>query len=100
MKRKNSTHSLELLKILSNSTRFNIVLLLASGEKCVCEIYKNLNLPQNLASHHLGILRQNKLIIDRKDGKWIHYSLNRKNIRIVNNLLEQIISTKEKRSKC
>ena len=91
---------MRLLKVLGNEVRFDIILFLTSGEKCVCEIYKKLRLPQNLVSHHLGILRQNKLIIDRRDGKWIYYSLNRKNIRIVNNLLEQIISTKGKKSKC
>jgi ArsR family transcriptional regulator len=98
--KENNTHFLELLKVLGNNTRFDIILLLASGEKCVCEIYKKLNLPQNLVSHHLGILRQNKLIIDRKDGKWVYHSLNRKNIKVLKDLLEQIISKKEIISKC
>jgi ArsR family transcriptional regulator len=98
--KENNTHFLELLKVLGNNTRFDIILLLASGEKCVCEIYKKLNLPQNLVSHHLGILRQNKLIIDRKDGNWVYHSLNRKNIKVLKDLLEQIISKKEIISKC
>lgn len=89
-----------LLKALSDNTRTDIVLLLASGEKCVCEIFKHLSLPQNLVSHHLGILRQNKLIINRKNGKWVYYSLNRKSIEDLQELLTKIIATKEKTSKC
>ena len=64
---------LEPLKALSDNTRLDIVLFIASGDKCVCEIFEELKLPQNLVSHHLGIVRQNGLIINRREGKWIYY---------------------------
>lgn len=89
-----------LLKALSDDTRIDIILFLATGEKCVCKIYKHLKLSQNLASHHLGVLRQNKLITNRKEGKWVYYSLNRENIEELRNRLEEIVATKEKISKC
>lgn len=79
-----------LLKALSDNTRVDIVLILATGEKCVCEIFKHLKLPQNLVSHHLGILRTNKLITSRKDGKWVYYSLNRKKIKELYKIIEEI----------
>ncbi|EKD43388.1 MAG: Strongly similar to response regulator of the arsR family [uncultured bacterium] len=85
---------------MGDNTRLEIILLLASGEKCVCEIFKSLKLPQNLISHHLGILRQHDIIINRKDGKWVHYSLNKKRIEELQKLLTKIIVTKEKIKKC
>ena len=91
---------LEPLKALSDNTRLDIVLFIASGEKCVCDIFKHLNLPQNLISHHLAVLRKNELIINRKEGKWVHYSLNRKNFEKIQKSLEKIIKTKEIISKC
>ncbi|MCX6751398.1 MAG: metalloregulator ArsR/SmtB family transcription factor [Candidatus Nomurabacteria bacterium] len=100
MKDKKQKTFLEPLKALSDNTRLNIVLFIASGEKCVCEIFKYLKLPQNLISHHLAVLRKNKLIINRKEGKWVHYSLNRKNIKKIQKSLEEIIKIKEIISKC
>ena len=34
-----------------------------------------LDLGQSLMSHHLRILREAGLVIDRRDGRWIHYSI-------------------------
>lgn len=65
-----------MIKALGNPLRLNILDLLAKGEYCVCEIFKSLDLPQNLASHHLAILQKSKLITSRRSGKWIYYSLN------------------------
>ena len=100
MERKNNTHFLKLLKVLSNSTRFNVVLLLASGEKCVCNIFEHLKLSQNLVSHHLGILRRGGVIISRKEGKWVHYRLNKKTIYIVGQFSKMILKPKKNDSKC
>lgn len=88
------------LKALSDDTRVDIVLFLATGEKCVCKIYKNLKLPQNLVSHHLAILRQSGLITSRKDGKWVYYSLSRKSIKEIQSIFTEIVSIKENISKC
>lgn len=67
---------LPLLKALGNPVRLDILRLLIAGEQCVCAIFAHLDLPQNLVSHHLGILRKNHFIHARKEGKWVHYSLN------------------------
>ena len=91
---------MQLLKTLGDDTRLDIILLLATGEKCVCEIFEKLKLPQNLVSHHLGILRESNLIINRKDGKWVYYSLNRKRIEELQKLLAKIVVTKERPPKC
>jgi len=65
-----------IFKALSDETRLRIVKLLEQGELCVCEIVAALGIVQPKASFHLGVLREAKFIKDRKEGKWIHYSLN------------------------
>lgn len=84
------------LKVLGGIERIQIILYLSSGEKCVCSIFKHLKLPQNLVSYHLGILRKNGLIIGRKSGKWVHYSLDKKGIEELRAFLREI-TQKEKR---
>ncbi len=65
-----------IFKALSDETRLRIVKLLETGELCVCDIVEALNIIQPKASFHLGVLREAGFIKDRKQGKWIHYSLN------------------------
>jgi len=53
--------------------------LLSSREMCVCEVMVALDLTQPTASHHLRILENVALVKDRKDGKWVFYSLKDEN---------------------
>lgn len=66
-----------LLKLMSEPNRLRIFALLAGGERCVCDIEEAMQLPQNLISHHLGVLREAGLIGVRKDGRWAYYAINR-----------------------
>jgi len=49
--------------------------LLKARELCVCEIMTALDLTQPTASHHLNILENARVIKERKDGRWVFYSL-------------------------
>ncbi len=49
--------------------------LLSFREMCVCELTVALDLTQPTASHHLNILQNVELVRDRKDGKWVFYSV-------------------------
>lgn len=49
-------------------------------EMRVCEIMVALDLTQPIASHHLGILETVELVKDRREGKWVFYSLKNKRI--------------------
>jgi len=69
-----------LFKALADETRLKILMLLNIREMCVCEIMVALNLTQPTASHHLGILETVELVKDRREGKWIFYSLKNKRI--------------------
>lgn len=64
-----------LLKALANSSRLKILNLLQIREMCVCEIMVALGLTQPTASHHLGILENVDVVKDRKEGRWVFYSL-------------------------
>lgn len=71
-----SLTSLELFKNLSDHTRLNIVLLLReTGELCVCDLCTALEQSQPKISRHLAMLRESGLLLDRKQGKWVHYRL-------------------------
>ncbi|CAI0852434.1 metalloregulator ArsR/SmtB family transcription factor [Serratia entomophila] len=68
--------ALQLFKNLSDETRLKIVLLLRElGELCVCELSGSLEELQPKISRHLSMLRDSGLLMDRRDGKWIHYRL-------------------------
>ena len=62
-------------KALGDNTRLKILGLLAIKELCVCEVMVALDLTQPTASHHLRILENVDLVTDRKEGKWVFYSL-------------------------
>ncbi|WP_038911044.1 metalloregulator ArsR/SmtB family transcription factor [Dickeya dadantii] len=67
---------LELFKALSDETRLSIVLLLREvDELCVCDLCEGLQEPQPKISRHLALLRDAGLLVDRRQGKWIHYRL-------------------------
>ncbi len=62
-------------RALSHPTRLRILMLLKAGEMCVCEIMAVLNTTQPTTSHHLNILKNIGLVEERREGKWVFYSL-------------------------
>ncbi|EPW8571790.1 metalloregulator ArsR/SmtB family transcription factor [Morganella morganii] len=90
--------SLQLFKILSDRTRLDIILLLkASGELCVCDIYTALNLSQPKTSRHLAMLRESGLLLDSRHGKWVHYRLSPALLPWVRNIIDVAFSTEKNR---
>jgi len=69
-----------IFKALSDETRLRTIKLLEQGELCVCDITAALGMSQPKVSFHLSTLKEASLIKDRKQGKWIHYSLNEKDL--------------------
>ena len=65
----------ELFKVFGDSTRIRILFVLFEAEVCVCDLAKALNMTQSAISHQLRILKQNKLVKSRREGKSIFYSL-------------------------
>jgi len=64
-----------LFKALADETRLRMLKLLEVREMCVCEVMVALELTQPTASHHLGLLENAGLVKDRKEGKWVFYSI-------------------------
>ena len=65
-----------IFKARSDETRLRVIKLLEECELCVCDITAALDMSQPKVSFHLSTLKDAGLIKDRKQGKWIHYSLN------------------------
>jgi DNA-binding transcriptional ArsR family regulator len=66
----------ELLKVISNPTRFKIIMLLFKGDYCVCELVQILQEKQNLISYNLGILKKHQIIESYNRSRDKYYKLN------------------------
>ncbi len=84
-------YTAKLLKIIAEENRLRILCTLKTGELCVCEIWKNLGIPQNLVSHHLKILKNAKLVDYRKEGLNVIYEINKKEMNKFNLLLNNFL---------
>ncbi len=81
----------ELFKVFGDSTRIRILYALSVSEMCVCDIARLLNMTQSAISHQLRILKQSKLVKNRREGKTVFYSLADDHVRsIMNQGLEHV----------
>jgi len=71
----------ELFKIFGDNTRIKILCALFQAEMCVCDIAAVLGMSQSAVSHQLRILKQARLVKNRKDGKVVYYSLSDEHIK-------------------
>jgi ArsR family transcriptional regulator len=66
-----------LFRALGDATRLRALMLLQThGELCVCEFTHALDEIQPKISRHLAMLRDGGIVLDRRDGQWIHYRIN------------------------
>ena len=73
----------ELFKVFGDSTRIRILFVLFEAEVCVCDLAQALGMTQSAISHQLRILKQNKLVKNRREGKSIFYSLADEHVRTI-----------------
>ncbi|OHB66739.1 MAG: hypothetical protein A2Y76_00870 [Planctomycetes bacterium RBG_13_60_9] len=66
---------LDMTKALADGNRLRVLMALADGELCVCQIVELLQLAPSTVSKHMSILRQARLVDGRKDGRWMYYRL-------------------------
>ncbi|MEX2180367.1 MAG: metalloregulator ArsR/SmtB family transcription factor [Gemmatimonadaceae bacterium] len=81
------SRAVELFHALSDVTRLSIVQRLRSGERCVCDLTDLLDAAQSRLSFHLKVLKEAGIVSDRRDGRWVHYSINADVFDEVNELL-------------
>jgi len=82
----------DFFKALSDETRLRMLnLLIVSGiELCVCEFTDILETPTYNISKHLKILKNVKLLRERKEGRWVYFGLTTKRENFLNILFEAI----------
>ena len=73
----------ELFKVFGDSTRIRILFVLFEAEVCVCDLAETLGMTQSAISHQLRILKQNRLVKSRREGKQGFYSLADDHVRTI-----------------
>lgn len=86
---------------LSDPTRLQIVERLRGGEQCVCELMDVLDAAQSRLSFHLRVLKEAGLVLDRRDGRWVYYTLNRDALEEAREHVERLLEpARDARGKC
>lgn len=80
------------LRAINNKLRKNILRLIHNnGSLVVHDIHTNLNIEQPVASQHLAILRNAHLVITKRDGRFIYYSVNYQQLNFIHDISRQLI---------
>jgi len=77
---------------LSDDKRLRILGMLRNGEQCVCDLTEALDVGQSLLSFHLKSLKEAGLVNDRRDGRWVYYSLDREGLERLRDELDTLAS--------
>jgi len=77
-----------LLKLVGEESRLKILCILRQNRHCVCEIEEHVNQSQSLISHHLKDLKEAGLVVNKKEGLWVYYSLTEKGRHITDSLFK------------
>ena len=76
-----------IFKAFCDENRIRILKLLCSGEKCACKLLDELSISQPTLSHHMKILCDSEIVLGRKEGKWMHYSISSEGVKAVQDSL-------------
>lgn len=68
----------KIFKAFCDEKRLRILDMLRGGEKCVCALIEEIDLPQSTLSYHMKILCDSGVVEGRQAGKWTHYSISPK----------------------
>lgn len=77
-------------KAFCDENRLRIIEQLQMGEKCACVLLEELDIARSTLAHHMNILTESGVVVGRKEGKWVHYSLSEKGIQNARDLLVKI----------
>lgn len=84
-------------KAFCDEKRLAVLELLQDGEKCACELLEKMDISQSTLSHHMKILCESGIVTGRKDGKWMHYSINKSGAEDAKLLIDELTTVKSKR---
>lgn len=80
-----------IFKAFCDENRIKILNQLLTGEKCACVLLENLQITQPTLSHHMKILCDSEVVIGRKEGKWMYYSISKEGLQTVIEYLEELM---------
>src|SRR5215211_4921855 len=92
-----------LFQALSDQTRLGIILRLRLGERCVCDLTDAMDAAQSRLSFHLKVLKDAGLVTDRREGRWMYYTLNTDSLAEVSEAIETLaspVSARERKNGC
>ncbi|MCI9051662.1 MAG: winged helix-turn-helix transcriptional regulator [Lachnospiraceae bacterium] len=81
-----------IFKAFCDENRIRIIKLLRSGEKCACKLLEEIKVTQPTLSHHMKILCDAGIVVGRKEGKWMHYSISEKGVKEAKKCLQMLTS--------
>lgn len=87
----NNSDKVKVFKAFCDERRIEILNQLNAGEKCACKLLEEVDISQATLSHHMKILCDSGIVNGRKDGKWMHYSINKDGCILAENLLKEMI---------
>ncbi len=83
-----------MLKAMADETRLRIVEMLTGGELCACKILEHFHITQPTLSYHMKILCESGIVVGRREGAWMRYSLNLDNLSELNEFFNSITTQK------
>jgi len=98
-----AVRAVQLFHALSDPTRLSVLRRLRFGEQCVCNLTDALDAAQSRLSFHLKVLKDAGLVADRREGRWMYYTLNPDALAEIADAVELLSSTPtaaERRAAC
>ena len=89
-----------IFKALCDENRVRIFRLLQNGEKCACKLLEAMQCTQPTLSHHMKILCDSGLVVGRKEGKWMHYSISAEGAKVAMDCLKEITAVTKSDINC
>ncbi len=79
-----------IMKALGDENRVKIFGMLSHGERCACKILEEFSITQSTLSYHMKILCDSGLVKGRRDGIWMHYTINPDTLELVKDFFDRI----------
>ena len=79
-----------MFKAFCDENRLQILELLQDGERCACRLLEEMQITQPTLSHHMKILCDAGVVVGRKEGKWMHYSISNQGMEEARKCLQQL----------
>lgn len=83
-----------IFKAFCDENRVRILKLLDSGEKCACNLLEELEITQPTLSHHMKILCDSDIVVSRKAGKWMYYSISAEGVEYARKCFDELTTVK------